>query len=107
MLIAPKRLKLRISNFTRAFPGTVRKGSWPGSRVPLNFWSPELITQLSAAEGQKVGVVSSCDQICNSHFFTYFFAIFNDRPLKFYTKLKREEYKRFIYTMAHKAWWVT
>jgi len=29
------------------------------------------------------------------------FAIFNDRPFKFYTKLKRKEYNRFIYTMAH------
>ena len=37
-----------------------------------------------------------------SHFLKYFFAVFDDRPFKFYTQLKREEYKRFIYTMAHK-----
>ena len=45
MLIAPKRLKLRTSNFTCLFPGTdrtcpikiFRKGAWPGSRDPLNF----------------------------------------------------------------------
>ena len=45
MLITPKRLKLRTSNFTRIFPGTVRhdplkffeKEAWSGSRDPLNF----------------------------------------------------------------------
>ena len=45
MLIAQKRLKLRTSNLTQVFPGTVRtrppkcfqKGAWPGSRDPLNF----------------------------------------------------------------------
>jgi len=36
------------------------------------------------------------------HTFLNIFAIFDDRPFKFYTKGKREEYKRFIYTMAHK-----
>jgi len=45
-----KRLKLRTSNLTCMFPGTVRirllifskKGTWPawpGSRNPLNFWA--------------------------------------------------------------------
>jgi len=29
----------------------------------------------------------------------------NDRPFKFYTKRKREEYKRFIHTMAHNWAW--
>jgi len=29
----------------------------------------------------------------------------NDRPFKFYTQLKREECKRFIYTMTHKCAW--
>jgi len=33
------------------------------------------------------------------------FAIFDDRPFKFYTKFKREEYKEFVYTMAHKWAW--
>ena len=37
-----------------------------------------------------------------SHFLKYCFAIFDDRSFKFYTQLKREEYKRFVYTMAHK-----
>jgi len=47
MLIAPKRLKLRTSNLTRKFPGTVRTydplkvirkaGVAPGTRDPLNF----------------------------------------------------------------------
>ena len=47
MIIAPKRLKLRTSNLTHVFPGTVRtrpqkfsqKGAWPWSRDPLNFWA--------------------------------------------------------------------
>ena len=36
MLIAPKRLKLRTSNLTCMFS---RKGAWPGSRDPVNFWA--------------------------------------------------------------------
>jgi len=47
MPITPKLLKLRTSNFTRMFPGTVRteplkifrKGAWPWSRDPVNFWA--------------------------------------------------------------------
>ena len=47
LLIAPKRLKLRTSNLTSVFPGTVgrehlknflEKGAWLVSRGPLNFW---------------------------------------------------------------------
>ena len=58
-----------------------RKGSWPGPRNPLNFWSRELPHSLSA-------LVQSL----------------NDRPFNFHMKLKREEYKR-LYTMAHKWAW--
>ena len=47
MPIAQKRLKLRTSNLTQVFPGTVQtdprkfiqKGAWPWSRDPLNFWA--------------------------------------------------------------------
>jgi len=106
MLITPKRLKLRTSIFTRIFQGQsghvplkiFRKRSWPGP--PKFLVSRADHTHLVHRRATKW--VSSCDQICNSHFFKYFFAIFNDRPFKFYTKLKREEYKRFVYTMAHK-----
>jgi len=60
MLIAPKRLKLRTSNLTHVFPGTGRhspdvtpknfqkKGAWPRSRDPLNFWA------LNANSSKKV-----------------------------------------------------
>ena len=41
-----KRLKLRTSNMTCMFPGTVRtrplifeKGAWPATRDSLNFWA--------------------------------------------------------------------
>jgi len=32
-----------------------------------------------------------------SHFLKYFFSMFNDRPFKFYTQLKREEYNIYMH----------
>jgi len=138
MLIAPKRLKLRTSNFTGMFPGAVRtlplknfskrqrgqvtrplnfwalnahisktvkamdfkfdmhafrdslgvplkmfrNGAWPGSRYPLNFglasWRHPLWTWSAS--------------VTISHLLN-FFAIFNDRPFKFYTQVKRRSTK--------------
>jgi len=43
--------------------------------------------------------------ISHSHTPVNIFAIFNDRPFKFYTRLNREEYKRFIYMTAHNWAW--
>jgi len=78
-------------------PGTDR--TWPlknfskrgvaRSRDPLVLGHACWPHPHSAPDGHKVGVVSSRDQICN---ITLPFAMFNDRPFKFYTQLKREEY---------------
>ena len=118
MLIALKRLKLRTSNFTCTFSGIVRTcplkffSKMGVARItwPPKFWSRELTTPMhlvhwTATKWSWSALVTKFEI---SHFtsLNIFFAIFNDRPFRFYTQLKREEYKRFIYTTAHKWAWL-
>jgi len=112
MLIAPKWLKLRTSNLTCVLPGTVR------ASVPLFFGkgrgqgyvNPEFLvsradqTHIVHRTATKWAWSARVTKFVISHFLKYF-ALFNDRPFKFYTQFKREECKRFIHTMVHKWAW--